>query len=92
VATQFRGPGAELDHGFDWAELGYLEPGETIIESNWALDPGLTRITSSIIVGTKTVVWVSGGVVGQDYVITNSFRTSAGRSDSRSHLLKVRRR
>lgn len=84
-------PAAELDYGFDWAERGWLDTGETITAAVWTIPAGLTLITSQII-GDKTVAWLGGGTAGTDYIIACRITTSAGRTDERSMTLRVRER
>lgn len=61
-----------LDYGFDWSD--WLE-GKTIIESSWVAPAGVTVVDedfSDIIAR----IWLSGGVDGQSYEITNRITTS----------------
>jgi hypothetical protein len=53
---------------------------------------GLTQITAGITGGTITVVWIGGGTVGTDYTLVNRIVTSAGRTDERSIIIRVRNR
>jgi hypothetical protein len=90
--TLIKDPSAVLDYGFDWRERGWLQEAETVIASSWSIPPALVEVTSGIEGGIKTVVWLSGGLVGQDYTITNQITTSAGRTDERSINLRMRER
>jgi len=85
-------PSAELDYGFDWLTDGWLATGETVITSTWTVPAGLTQITTGITGGTITVVWIGGGTVGTDYTLVNRIVTSAGRTDERSIIIRVRNR
>lgn len=79
--TWFRqDPDAHKDWSVDWS--AWLEDGETITVSTWVTD-GLTLDAESKS-DTKATVWVSGGVVGGRYSVTNRVVTSLGRSDDRS--------
>lgn len=89
--TLLKDPSAELDYGFDWAERGWLQDGETVVAQVWTIPPGLTLITSQI-VGSKTVAWIAGGTAGTEYTIACRITTSGGRTDERSITLKVRER
>jgi hypothetical protein len=82
-------PDAKLDYGFDWTD--WLTSGEVISTSDWIIASGLTEISDSHS-NTVTSVWVSGGTINTDYVITNHITTSMGREDDRSHTIKVRNR
>ena len=84
-------PSAVLDFGFDWTAEGWLATGETITASTWSVPTGLT-VASTPFSTTQTVVWLSGGTAGTDYVITNHIVTSQGRTDERSMTIWVRNR
>lgn len=106
LATYIKDPEADLDYGFDWSEWLAVEDltaspavaAETITASTWTLPPdptspavGLAEESSSHN-GVATTIWLTGGVDGEDYVITNHIVTSAGREDDRSLKIKVRNR
>jgi hypothetical protein len=82
-------PEAVLDYGFDWAAwLG----DDTITDSEWATsDEDLVQDSDSF-TDTTTTIWLSGGVAGQDYQVTNTIVTTAGRMDERSLTVRVRNR
>jgi hypothetical protein len=79
-------PEAVLDYSFNWAL--WLD-GDTISTSAWAVDSPLT-IDSDSETSTRTTVWISGGVLGGDYNLTNSIDTTAGRTDERTIRISVR--
>lgn len=83
--------GSNLDYSCNWFpdRDPWLEVGETISTSSWVVtgdDAALIKGTSTKD-NTSTTVWVSGGTVGADYVLTNTIVTSASRTDSRSITL-----
>lgn len=82
-------PNAELDYGFDWSD--WLADGETISSSSWEVDSGITVVSSSAST-TRTVVWLSGGTVGETYKATNSIVTSVGRKDDRTLYVYIEER
>lgn len=74
-----------MDYGFEWD----LADGESLFQSVWTVPAGLRKITQ--IMGTNTtVVWLTGGVDGQDYTISNHIVTDQGREDTKEFMLKVR--
>lgn len=76
---------ATLDYGVRWNNwLGT----DTITNSEWIIPTGITGTNMSNANGV-TVVWISGGSVGQIYTITNRITTAAGRIDDRSIQLKI---
>lgn len=82
-------PDATLDYGCDWSE--WLDAGETITASSWAVPLGLT-LESADHTGTLAVAWLSGGATGNVYRVTNRVTTSAGRTDERTLLIYVEER
>lgn len=80
-------PEAVLDHGMDWS--GWLDENETIASQLVMAAPaGLT--ISAVTQANGIVSWrVSGGTLGQDYIVTCRITTSIGRVDDRSILYRV---
>jgi hypothetical protein len=77
----YKKPGDEKDYGVDF-EPQIADAAVTIVTSDWAIitplgSPDLQLGTDSI-VGQKTIVRVSGGEAGRDYVLENTIVTSAG--------------
>ena len=98
-------PDAVLDYKRDWNRrppatpngnpgvpgTGWLAEGETIATSTWTVPDGLTKDSESHDDTTATV-WLSGGTLGANYIITNHITTSQGRSDERSLPIEIRNR
>lgn len=87
-------PEAVLDYSVDWKHKtpgsrvagnadGWLGAGETIVASTWSVPAGLTKNTDANADG-KATVWITGGLPGTSYRVTNHITTSAGRQDQRS--------
>lgn len=89
MTNHIKDPDSKLDYGFDWSS--WLATGETILTSTWTVETGLTKVSDSNST-TATTIWVTGGTVGESYVITNHITTSDGREDDRSHVLKIKDR
>lgn len=90
-------PNARLSYRHDWAapdsEGGpWLDDGDTIVASTWACDdPALILEDGDIISGTQTVIFISGGVLGQTYVVTNHITTNLGPLiDDRSIRIRIK--
>lgn len=66
--------GDTLDYVFDWVTYNWLDTGELITGSVWSASTGITVVTSSNTT-TTTTIWVSGGTVGETYVLTNTITT-----------------
>lgn len=84
-------PQAKLDYGWDWsAWLGT----DTISTSTWTVDPAGPVLSNATHDGTKTTVWIAGGVSGSTYTLTNHVLTNStpAREDDRSFKLKVKER
>lgn len=80
-------PSDVKDYAIELGTLLTAESETTIASSTWSVsDPaGLTVATSPApsIVGTKTLVWVSGGTAGVRYSLTNTIIT--GGAEPRTH-------
>jgi len=82
-------PDRNLDYGFDWTQ--WMPELDTIIGSLWILPVDLT-LTGESFDTLTTTVWISGGIVGQTYTITNRITTTDGRIDDRSFLMRIAER
>ena len=86
-------PLANLDYGFDWSQ--WLMQGETISISSWTISGGLVKSQEQNLLGV-TSVFISGGVSGTIYKLTNSITTSVSggvtRTDSRTISLSCKDR
>ena len=84
-------PDAVLDYSIDWS--AWLPTGDTITASTYTVN---SDAADAIVVDdtsfntTTTTVWLSGGVAGQTYTVTNHITTSAGRQDDRSLTIKIK--
>jgi len=84
-------PDAVLDYSFDWGPwLG----SDTLATSSWAIDDsGLSIVPASeSFDDTITAVFLTGGAVGENYVLKNSITTNGSREDDRSVEIKIRQR
>lgn len=91
LRTHTKDPDARLDYPLQWDE--WLPTGDSIVASTWACDDPALVLEDSEIAGTITVIWISGGVLGQTYIVTNRITTFDGpRIDDRSLKIKIRSR
>lgn len=81
-------PDALLDYAIDWTQ--WLD-GDTILTSDWTVAVGLTK-ESQFNTTTVATVWLSGGVAGTSYTVTNRITTAGGRTDDRSITIRVKER
>ncbi len=73
-------PDSVLDYVVDWSDwLGE----DTISSSDWTVPTGLTEDSASETTTTATI-WLSGGVAGVTYTVTNHIVTAAGREEDQS--------
>jgi hypothetical protein len=86
--TFTKDPDAILDYAVDWSR--WLA-GDAIAASTWFVPTGLTKATESN-TATKATVWLSGGVAGQTYTVTNRITTTGGRTEDRSFTIRVEER
>lgn len=92
MADQYlKDPQAVLDFKFDWSS--WLEFGEQIVDSLMIVTTGLT-IDSASHTLSSTTAWLSGGVSGRTYTLTNRITTNStpARIDDRSITIRVTNR
>jgi hypothetical protein len=77
-------PDSIIDYGCDWGD--WLATAETIITSVWILPTGLTSFSEAATT-TTTAIYLSGGVVGTKYNLTNRITTTGSRTEDRSMLI-----
>lgn len=82
-----KSPFAELDYGEDWS--AWLA-GETLATSLWIVPAGITNDDDSF-TSTTAFIRLSGGTVGQEYVLVNQITTApSGQADERILVIEVR--
>lgn len=86
-----KSPLATLDYSIDWRGLEWLQTTENITAVSWAVPTGLTQGSPVQANGIATN-WLSGGVIGTDYVVSATITTDAGRTDTRSFRILCRER
>lgn len=90
AAKFVKDPDAVLDYQADWSD--WLGNDDTILSSSWASSDEELIIDSSSSDSTTATVWLSGGIDGTYYDVTNHIVTTAGREDDRTILIKVMNR
>ena len=85
-------PAETLDYDIDWSQR--LLTGDTIVSSSWAAMASGSSLTinSNSFTTTLTKIWLSGGVLGQKYRLTNTVVTANGDTmvESVSILIKAK--
>ena len=89
MAIYNKDPEAVLDYGFDWSD--WLADDETISESTWVVETGLTKDSDSFS-DTATTIWLSSGTAGEEYKVTNHIKTTDSREDERTMIIRVEER
>lgn len=79
-------PDEVLDYAIDWKNR---LTGDTIATSSWGVPDGITQ-GSNTIAGTKTIIWLSSGVIGASYAIRNRITTTGGRTMDQTVSLDIR--
>ena len=90
MAVYTKDPSAVIDYQQDWSD--WLAAGETITTSSWAVTPTTLSplaVDSDTETTTAATVWLSGGLAGQVYRVTNTIVTSAARTEQRSIVIRV---
>lgn len=88
--TYLKDTAADLDYVIDWSN--WLESLETIISFTVTVTTGITLGTGAKAASQaagKVTVWLSGGTVGETYVLQCTITTSAGRTDNRKMIIRV---
>jgi len=69
-------PAETLDYDLDWtARLA----GDTIVSSAWTIPTGSNlSIVSNSFIASITKVWLTAGLLGQVYTLSNEITTAAG--------------
>ena len=91
MSGYIKDPDSTLDYGIDWSR--WLTEGESIVDSQWVVPADLTVVDNQFVSSGKTIVWLSGGVVGKRYTITNRITTNSNpqsRVEDRSFTIRVR--
>jgi hypothetical protein len=81
----FKDPEGVLDYEIDWSDR--LD-GDTISSSDWEIEAGITEGSSNTTTVTK--IWLSGGTIGEKYVLTNRIVTAGGRTMDQSTRIAVK--
>lgn len=93
-ATIIKDENAHLDYTFDWSQ--WLTPiADTIAGAiSTIVGDGIATIGTPAdqLTSTAVTIWVTGGTIGQQYILTCKITTAAGRIDERSIYINVRQR
>ena len=101
IDTVEHGPGESLRYGFAWAALGWLPAGDTVASAEWTVavatgvdDPiSLIADEDSIepeVAPVETLVRLTGGTSGVDYIVSCLMTSSDGEIGQRSLLVRCR--
>ena len=87
-------PNDRLDYKLDWSVWLAAETNDTIETSEWfiaVIGPGTATLVkdSDDNTTTSTSIWLSGGSVGQIYLITNRITTAGARIKDQSARFKI---
>jgi hypothetical protein len=87
IGAFVKDPNSTIDFAVDWAE--WLNTGDNVTVSTWETPTGLT-LSSSSVSNNVARAFLTGGLAGVDYLITNRVTTQGGRIEDRSILVQVR--
>ena len=87
IQKYFKDPQAVLDYLIDWTP--WLN-GDTIIDSSFSVNSTNLIIDSSSFTTSSATVWLSGGIIGETYIVTNHITTFAGREDDHSFRIIIK--
>ena len=95
--TFIKDPDSILDWDFNWnitdddEKVPWLEENEIITVYEITADDGIT-VTQDIENNGHVIVWLSGGEVSKEYIVSCKITTSFGRVEPRSILIKMSER
>ena len=95
--TFIKDPDSTLDWDFNWRvtdddeKVPWLEENEIITDYEITADDGIT-VTQDIENNGHVIVWLSGGEVSKEYIVSCKITTSFGRVEPRSILIKMSER
>lgn len=76
-----KAPASVLDIGVVWTK--WLDNGDRIVSSSWISSNPELILQNSTNDNTSTRVFISGGVLGKLYTVTNRITTNSGLTDER---------
>ena len=79
---------AILDYQVDWTT--WLA-GDTISTATFTVGAGLTKASQSNTTATATV-WLSGGTLGETYLVSHTITTAGGRTENREFRVVIANR
>ena len=89
MASFIKDPDSVLDYQFDWSL--WLEAGDEIDTSTWAVPAGITKDSDVNTIDTTTI-WLSGGTLHEKYEIVNRIVTAGGRTDERTITMRIKQK
>lgn len=90
MATTFRkDPDELLDYKFDWSD--WLDQTDIIVSARGSAVPGITKSFEAFTTLDHTI-WLGAGTVNNEYNITSSVMTQAGRTAKRTIIIRVENR
>lgn len=75
-------PNAVLDYKVDWT--AWMPQNDKIVASTFTSSSDDLLVDDSLFDNFTATVWLSGGVAGERYLVTNHISTEDGRQDDRS--------
>jgi hypothetical protein len=77
MQTYPKGATGKINYGIDY--IDWLK-GDTLTASTWIVDTGIV-IESTSFNSTRTIINISGGIIGSSYKAYNTITTAGGDSD-----------
>lgn len=81
IPRKIKDPDSIVPYDVQWHK--WLITGDTIVSSEWLIPDGITDESESN-TDTMALVWLSGGELGQQYLITNRITTAQGMTEDQS--------
>jgi hypothetical protein len=94
--TKFsKDPNSNLDYSYDWTSWLKGESGtdtDVLTASTWFVDGSALTIGVFTHDNYTTTVWLSAGIEGATYRVTNRITTQKGRVEDRSFLVTIKQK
>jgi hypothetical protein len=90
MAVKLKDPQESIDYAIDWSD--FMAASETISASSWSVTSTALSIGTVAATTLITAAFVSGGVNGDVYRLTNKITTNQTRVAERSVIIRVEER
>jgi len=80
-------PNDHMDYTIDYSDFLCVD-GDVIVTSEWIVPTGITSLGHSHD-DERSIIWLTGGTIGEKYYLTNRITTQKGRQMDKTIRMKV---